>query len=427
MAKIHPFQPYRYTAKAGDASDLVTQPYDKIPDELREQYLAASPYNFVRLIKGVPESSDDDTTNVYSRARNLLDQWIESEILAQDPEPGFYPYTQEFTNPDTGERQTRKGFIGLLEVEEYEARVVHRHELTHRGPKVDRWNLTHATQAYFGQLFFLYDDPQRQIDALIDEASAAAGPLMQSEEEGVVHRVWRISDPEQVARISEVMADKKLLVADGHHRYETALAYSRENPDKPGAKRVMMTLVNMSSEGLLVLATHRVMEGLEGFRSADLLERAGAHFNVEKLASDSELQQRIDSAGDDHSVIGAVFADDPAAYLFTAKPGALDELLAESTDAEKKLDVVVLHKALIGSALGVSEEDVRELKGISYIRGFQKAVDEVRTGGKQVAFLLRPVKVHEVADISFSGGVMPQKSTDFYPKLLSGFTTYRFG
>jgi len=427
MAQIHPFQPYRYTAKAGDASDLVTQPYDKIPDELREQYLAASPYNFVRLIKGVAEESDGDDENVYTRARALLDEWIESGILAQDPEPGFYPYTQEFTNPDTGERQTRKGFIGLLEVEEYEARVVHRHELTHRGPKVDRWNLTDATQAYFGQLFFLYDDPQKQIDALIDEAAEGGEPLMQSEEEGVVHRVWRISDSEKVAKISSVMADKKLLVADGHHRYETALAYSRENPDKPGAKKVMMTLVNMSSEGLLVLATHRVMEGLEGFRSADLLERAGAHFNVEKLDSDAALQKRIDEAGDERSVIGAVFADDPGAYLFTAKEGALDELLADSTEAEKKLDVVVLHKALVGSALGVSEEDVRELKGISYVRGFQKAVDEVRTGGKQVAFLLRPVKVHEVADISFSGGVMPQKSTDFYPKLLSGFTTYRFG
>ena len=426
MAKIDPFQPYRYTAKAGDPSDLVTQPYDKIPDELREQYLAASPYNFVRLIKGVAEPGDDDGSNVYTRARTLLDQWIADGVLAQDPEPAFYPYFQTFTNPDTGERQTRKGFIGLLGVEEYEARVVHRHELTHKGPKVDRWKLTDATQAYFGQLFFLYDDPRKQIDALLDEA-AQGEPLMQSTEEGVEHRVWRISDAEKVARISELMVDKKLLIADGHHRYETALAYSRENPDKPGAKRVMMTLVNMSSEGLLVLATHRVLEGLADFNAARLLERAGEHFNIEKLDSEAELQQRMDAAGDEASAIGGVFAGDPACYLFTAKPGALDALLEGMSDAEKRLDVVVLHKALIGSALGVTEEEVEDLKGISYIRGFQKAVDEVRRGGKQAAFLLRPVKVHEVADISFGGGVMPQKSTDFYPKLLSGFTTYRFG
>ena len=209
MAKIHPFQPYRYTAQAGDPSDLVTQPYDKIPDELREQYLAANPHNFVRLIKGVEEPGDDDSSNVYTRARQLLDQWIADGILAQDPEPGFYPYFQTFTNPDTGQRQTRKGFIALLEVEEYDARVVHRHELTHKGPKVDRWNLTDATQAYFGQLFFLYDDPQRQIDAMLDEA-AQGEPLMQSTEEGVEHQVWRISDPEQVGRIASLMGDKKL-------------------------------------------------------------------------------------------------------------------------------------------------------------------------------------------------------------------------
>lgn len=426
MAKIDPFQPYRYTAKAGDPSDLVTQPYDKIPDELREQYLAASPYNFVRLIKGVPEPNDDDQSTVYTRARSLLDKWIADGILAQDPEPGFYPYFQTFTNPDTGERQTRKGFIGLLEVEEYDARVVHRHELTHKGPKVDRWKLTDATQAYFGQLFFLYDDPQKQIDAMLDEA-AHGEPLMRSTEEGVEHRIWRISDRNKVARISALMADKKLLIADGHHRYETALAYSRENPDKPGAKKVMMTLVNMSSEGLLVLATHRVLEGLADFSPARLIERAGEHFNIEKLDSEADLQQRMDAAGDEASAIGGVFADDPACYLFTAKEGALDALLEGMSDAEKRLDVVVLHKALIGSALGVTEEEVEDLKGISYIRGFQKAVDEVRNGAKQAAFLLRPVKVHEVADISFGGGVMPQKSTDFYPKLLSGFTTYRFG
>ena len=190
---------------------------------------------------------------------------------------------------------------------------------------------------------------------------------------------------------------------------------------------MMMTLVNMSSEGLLVLATHRVLEGLADFSAAELLSRAGEYFNIEKLASAEELQKRIDAAGDDASAIGGVFEGDPAAYLFTAKPGALDAMLAGMSDAEKRLDVVVLHKALIGAALGVTEQEVEDLKGISYIRGFQSAVNEVREGGKQAAFLLRPVKVHEVADISFGGGVMPQKSTDFYPKLLSGFTTYRFG
>jgi uncharacterized protein (DUF1015 family) len=304
--------------------------------------------------------------------------------------------------------------------------VVHRQELTHRGPKVDRWNLTHATQAYFGQLFFLYDDPGKRIDELLDQA-AEGEPLMQSSEEGVVHKLWRIADSADVERIRALMADKKLLIADGHHRYETALAYSREHPGNAAAARVMATFVNMSSEGLVVLATHRVLEGLAGFDPVALLARAGERFEVEKLESDDELRQRLETAPDESSVIGAVLSGESGAYLFTAKSGALDDVLAGLSETEKKLDVVLLHRALIGSALGISEDDVLELKGISYVRGFQSAVDEVRGGGKQVAFLLRPVKVHEVAEISFGGGVMPQKSTDFYPKLLSGFTTYRFG
>jgi uncharacterized protein (DUF1015 family) len=320
----------------------------------------------------------------------------------------------------------RKAFISILELAEYEERVVHRHELTHSGPKLDRLRLTEATQAYFGQLFFLYDDPAQRIDALLDEA-AGAEPLMQAEEEGVVHKLWRIDEPAKIAQIQELIADKKLLIADGHHRYETALAYARAHPDAPGAGRVMISLVNMSAPGLVVLATHRVLEGLTDFSPAKALARADRRFSVEAFVSEDALRQALDRTAPGQSAIGAVFAGDDSGYLFRPKPGSLDDLVAGLTDAEKRLDVVVLHRALIGEALGVSEEDVRELKGIRYIRGLRNAVDEVRKAGAQVAFLLRPVDVQDVAEISFSGGVMPQKSTDFYPKLLSGFATYRFG
>ena len=183
MARIHPFQAYRYGSKAGNPSDLVTQPYDKIPDELRERYLAASPYNFVRLIKGPEEPA------FYAEARTLLDQWIADGILVQDPAPAIYPYQQEFDHPDSAERLVRKAFIATLELENYENGVVYRHELTHRGPKVDRLRLTEATGAYFGQLFFLYDEPKASIDQRIDAAVAAAPPLMEVEEQGVRHRL----------------------------------------------------------------------------------------------------------------------------------------------------------------------------------------------------------------------------------------------
>ncbi len=426
MANIFPFRAVRYTAKAGNPADLLTQPYDKIPDELREEYHGASAYNFVRLIKAKPEAADNDSSNVYTRAASSLSRWLEEGIVAEDDTESFYPYFQEFSHPDSGETFIRKGFIGLTELAEYSEGVVHGHELTHKGPKLDRLELTRHTRTHFGQLFMLYDDPRRQIDELLDEATNGE-PLVEITEGEVIHRMWRISDPETVARVQQLMADKKLMVADGHHRYETALAYRRENPDLPGADRAMMTYVNMSSEGVVVLATHRVLAGLAGFDAAAVRSRAAEDFDISRLDSVSELEAALSESPPDQSSIGVVFEGDPAAYILTAKREALDRLGNDLTATELSLDVVILHKALLARALDVSEQDVLELKNISYVRGFQAAVAQVTSGAAQVAFLLRPVSVQKVAEISFSGGVMPQKSTDFYPKLLAGLTSYKFG
>lgn len=426
MANIFPFQALRYTAKAGDPADLLTQPYDKISDALRARYYAANPYNFVRLIKTKPEASDSDSDNVYTRAAASLREWIENEIVAEDDRPSFYPYFQEFPHPDTGEIFVRKGFIGLTELAEYSEGIVHGHELTHKGPKLDRLELTRHTRAHFGQLFMLYDDPERQIDALLDAATSGR-PLIEVREGEVVHRMWRIADPGAAARIQHLMADKKLMIADGHHRYETALAYRRENADLPGADRAMMTYVNMDAEGLVVLATHRVLAGLANFDAAAVRSRASRDFEIVRLESPAELERALNAARPDRSAIGAVFENDPAAYLFTLKAATAERLRATLSDAELSLDVVILQKALLTPALELSEQDVFELKNISYIRGFQAAVENVTSGCAQVAFLLRPVAVRKVAEICFSGRVMPQKSTDFYPKLLAGLTSYKFG
>jgi uncharacterized protein (DUF1015 family) len=426
MAKVYPFQAYRYTPKAGPATKLVSQPYDKIPPGLQQQYYESSPYNVIRVIKGKSEASDNESNNVYTRAARTLEQWMAEGILAQDPHPGFYAYFQKFQHPDTGEILQRKGFIGLFELEEYEAGVIHRHELTHSGPKLDRLKLARHTHVYFEQLFTLYDDPDFVVDRRLDQA-ALDEPLLTAEEGSITHRVWSINDPAAVAEIQASMAPKKLLIADGHHRYETALTFLRENRNLPGAGKVMMTFVNMRGSGLVVLATHRVLDGLPRFDPAAVLERAKAYFDVERLDSSASLQKKLDSAPAGTSVIGAVFANGHGACLFTAKTQALAGLLSGMTDRERSLDVVILHHALLGKTLGISEDDVREEKNIRYIRGFQTAVEEVRSGQSQVAFLLRPVAVEEVAGIAFAGGVMPQKSTDFYPKLLSGLTMYRFG
>lgn len=408
MARIYPFQPYRYTQKAGELADLVTQPYDKISPAMRTRYLSLSPYNLVRVILGERQPADNETENVYSRAAAYLRDWIARGILAQDAEPGVFPYFQEFTVPDTGERLVRKGFIALGALEEYSAGIVHRHEQTLSGPKKDRTELLRATHAHFGQLFMLYPDPARSIDSLLDEAAQAPPIAEITDEYGVVHRFWKIAD---ASRIQQLMADKKLLIADGHHRYETALGIHRDNPGMPGADRVMMTFVNMHSPGLKILATHRLVSGIpaqslpEGF-----LEAAAAHFDIDQIDSTDALKASWEERPD-RTIIGVAI-------------GGLLFRLEERT-ARGELDVRILHETLLAKVLGISAEAVRDEQHLRYIRGIDQAVAEARKGAAQIAFLLKPTGVEQVASTSFNGGVMPQKSTDFYPKLLTGLAIYK--
>ena len=411
MTRIHPFHALRYTAQAGPLGDLVTQPYDKISPAMQARYLSLSPYNLVRLILGERRANDSAADNVYTRAAQSLSDWQAAGILARDAEPAIFPYFQEFTVPDTGERLVRKGFIALGPVEEYSAGIVHRHEQTLSGPKKDRLELLRQTHAHFGQIFMLYADPAGAVDALLDE-SAAAAPLAEvTDEYGAIHRLWRTST--DIAALQELMSDKKLLIADGHHRYETALAFRKENPELPGADRVMMTFVNMHSPGLQILATHRLVNGIvpEGFPDR-FLHAAAEDFQVAEVDSPDALRQRWADA-DGRTVIGAAIGN----RLFAL----------EARDPRGELDVRVLHRLLLGKALGIGEEAVRDEKHLRYMRGLDAALQEARQGTAQIAFLLRPVSVEQVAAISFAGGVMPQKSTDFYPKLLSGLTIYRLG
>jgi uncharacterized protein (DUF1015 family) len=404
MARIFPFQPYRYAPEAGELEDLVTQPYDKISPAMQARYLALSPYNLVRIILGERHWSDNDNDNVYTRAARHLQDWIAEGILRQDAEPAFFVYSQEFTDPDTGELLTRQGFIGLGAVEDYSAQVVYRHEQTLSGPKKDRLELLRHTHAHFGQIFMLYDDAAGEVDALLAAAAQAPPAAEVRDEYGATHKLWKIAAPEAIERIQAIMADKKLLIADGHHRYETALAFRNDNPDLPGADRVMMTFVNMRSPGLRILATHRLLSNIPDFDEAAFLEEARGSFEVTRAG---DMREAL-AAGNRIGVAlgGGLFV------LENRRPNGLS-------------DVEVLHDVLFHKVLGISPEAVREEQYVRYVRGLDAAIEEVRSGAAQAGFLLRPTSVEQVAKISFGGGVMPQKSTDFYPKLLSGFTIYK--
>jgi len=409
MADVYPFRAYRYSPQAGRLEDLATQPYDKITPEMRRRYLSLSPYNLVRIILGEPQPDDSEKDNIYKRAARYLNEWIEKGILRQDPEEAFYAYFQEFVDPDSGERLLRKGFIGLGAVEDYSAGIVHRHERTLSGPKQDRLELLRHTRIHFGQIFMLYPDPEGAVDKILEEATAGSPLAELADEYSAVHRLWRISEPIYVASIRHHMTDKKLIIADGHHRYETALAFRDEHPELADARKVMMTFVNLYSPGLRILATHRLLDRLDRTR---LLEAQGRDFRLSMLEGTEELRR--------------LWAEPHAGLVRIGLAAGPHQLfLIEAERPADMLDVTFLHERVLGDTLGISEEEVRKEKRIRYVRGIDAALAAVRAGEAEAAFLLEPVAVGEVARIALAGGVMPQKSTDFYPKLLSGLTAYR--
>jgi len=377
---------------------------------MQARYLAASPYNLVRVILGQRSASDTGTDNVYTRAARHLEDWMREGILVQDAAPALYAYFQDFELPDSGERLTRKGFIGLGRVEDYSAGIVYRHEQTLSGPKKDRLELLRHTRAHFGQIFMLYPEAEGAVDKLLEEASQGEPAMDLLDEYQARHRLWAITDSSRIARIQERMAPAKLLIADGHHRYETALAFRNENPGIAAAEYAMMTFVNMYSPGLKVLATHRVLRNLEGFRPGDLFNKAKSAWSVTACDSIDAVKRAFGERKPSAVRIGVI------------SEGGVH--LLERARKNGELDVPVLHQKVLSGLLGISEEAVREERYISYVRGIDAAAAEVRERGAQVAFLLEPTPIEDMARIAFAGGVMPQKSTDFYPKLLSGVTIY---
>ena len=440
MAEIFPFRAYRYNKAVVEPSKVLTQPYDKITPAMAEKYAAASPYNLIPVEKGKSLPSDTPADNVYTRAAKLLDEWIRARVIVQDSAPSMYAYFQEYTVPGTSERRVRKGFIAVARIEDYSAGVVFRHEQTLSGPKADRLELLRHTQTHTGQLFMIYTDPAARVDSLLDSATQMKPDVELRDEYDVVHRLWTITDTRTVKAIQREMADKKLVIADGHHRYETALAYrderraqaGRADPDAPYEK-VMMTLFNTAGEGLTILPTHRVVANVPnfsfaGFRAAlaDAFDVQSFPFkNSEERPQAYEQFRRELKRGQEQRAVGA-YAAGGAFHIFVLKKEAnLEVLLQGISPAQRRLDVVLLHRLILERGLGITQDAVKAGKNLTYEREMDTAIAEVDSGRAQICFLLNPVSVETVAEMAMGGEVLPQKSTDFFPKLMSGITMYR--
>ena len=460
MAEIRPFRAYRYDTNRVALKDVLTQPYDKITPEMQERYYAASPYNLIAIEKGKPTPGDTPENNVYTRAAAKLEEWIAAKILVQDQAPSIYVYAQDYLVPGTQTRRTRIGFIALGRVEDYSAGVVFPHERTLSAPKADRIELLRHTRAQTGQLFMLYDDKSRKIETPLEDIARRNTAIEMRDEFDVLHRLWPVSDADTIRRIETAMAPQKLVIADGHHRYETALNFRNENREKAIAKGeksepnsssppagdknaayefAMMTFINTHSKGLTILPTHRLVRNLDGFDFERFRKSVGPYFDWysypfadadERAASYAEF--RRDFEGSNHGrrgvgvYSGVANGGANAFYLFLLRRDVdLEQLLPDLTEAQRGLDVVLLHRVMLEKGLGITAEAVEAEKFISYERETEKAIAAVDRGEAQMACLLKPVRVEQVTEIALAGGVLPQKSTDFYPKLLSGETIFR--
>lgn len=448
MARIYPFRALRYDPARVQMEDVVTQPYDKISPVMQDRYYETSPYNLVRVILGKHLAGDNDQENVYTRAAETLKNWRKEGILKEESEPALYGYSQTYTVPHTNEIRERRGFIALGHLYDYADKIVYRHEQTFPKHKSDRMSLFKATRTYCEQIYMLYSDPAFTAEKLIFGVEGPNGEdenpadLAITDEYGVIHRVWKLTDPSLINLIVTAMADKKLIIADGHHRYETSAAYAKERsaqlklplnqprdedeklspgnlpvPPFPEAA-MMMTFVNMEAPGITILPTHRVVHGLENFSSPDFITRASAYFDLRELASpDLSVLSKTD-----RTAFIAVTIE--GSYLLTAKTEMIHELLKDVPQRQRQLDVVQLHRVVLDQLLGLDQETITRLGSVSYLREADEAANMVTEGDANIAFLIKPITLEQLKDVSLAGDVMPQKSTDFYPKLLSGLAIY---
>ena len=438
MASIYPFRAWRYNPASVRLDDVVTQPYDKISPAMQQAYYQRSPYNLVRIILGLPELFDAERNeSVYTRAARDFQAWREQGVLIQEKHPCVFAYSQRFQVPGSSEIKERRGFISLGKLHDYSEQVVFRHEQTLSKPKSDRLNLLRATKAHFGQIFMLYSDPAASVERVLFDGAGPADAQI-TDEFGVVHRVSRVNDPAAIRLLVSAMADKKLIIADGHHRYETALAYSREHapaalprtesnaaqlphPPYPEAA-VMMTFVNMDSDGLVILPTHRVVHSLAGFDAGQFARAAEAYFRIERLPDWGGAGYNATLKNQAGTAFVAVTRS--GAFLLNSRAEAAAPVLEHLPERQRQLDLSHLHTIVLERLLGLDPDKIREQTNVRYLRDANEAVEQVRNGEADIAFLTNPVTMEQLREVAFAGEVMPQKSTDFYPKLLSGLAIY---
>ena len=409
---VIPFRGLRYNAtKVQGIENVIAPPYDVIkPDErvaLEARHLA----NIIRLILSQPQVNDTDAESQYTRAAARMNQWTSEGTLVRDATPHYYIYDQSFNAPD-GKNYTRRALIALVKLEPFENRVILPHEKTHAGPKADRLNLMRECHANLSPIFLLYADPVGDIERILERFTDENSPQIDCAETfGSTHQLWCLDDTERNREIQDLFSTKPLLIADGHHRYETALAFRDEMAQKTsngassGYGYMMVNLVRMESPGLAVLAIHRLLSNLSADRIAYAIAKLPEVFEVHEIDTQANLMAKLDILKRKSSAIGMYTTDDTYRLL----------ILLSTTP--KQLDVTLVQETLIKDLFQI--ETLAE--HISYTAYADDAIAHVKEGTNRVALLMNPTPVEQVLEVAMAGQTLPQKSTYFYPKMATGF------
>ncbi len=419
MATIKPFKAIRYDeAVVGDLDKVASPPYDIISPEDRVYYHQLHPNNFVRLVLGEELPTDTDSDNRFTRARDYLETWLKTGVLKQDEQPAIYVYQQIFDQ--NGARKSVRGFTCKVRLADYSEKVILPHEWTLARPKSDLAVLIRQVKANLDCVYGLYADPEREMDAIMDKAMFGQPIERVTDKNGVINTVWALTDEAEIGKVQAFLADKQIAIADGHHRYETALAYRDEMREKSGCTcgecefdYALMTLVNVYEEDMTIYPTHRVLANLPAAALSSLDENLSTLFEVRASSRDSLLEDMAREGA-----IGMYHTG--GAMILKPKPGI--EALLPGAEPSRKLELSKLHKLILEKHLGIDDERLRNQAHIIYTRDASEAIKLVDSGERQIAFFVNHIPVKAVLDIATAGEKMPQKATYFYPKLLSGLT-----
>lgn len=430
MLEIKPFKGIVYNQnKISNLAQVMAPPYDIIFPEDQERYHYNHPYNIIHIDKGLDFPDDHDGNNKYTRAANYLDKWLKEEYLIQDQKPCFYIYQEVYTVDNI--QKEIISFIGLMKLEEFSSQKILPHERTYEKPIKDRLNLLSNCKAHISQIFSLYQDHKEDIPNLINDFLKEKTPFIDlTFEDQVRHKVWRISDEKTIRKIQENMKDKKVLIADGHHRYQTALNYKKqlENEgiritDNDSRNYIMMCFTNISNRGLTIFPTHRLLQDLNGIDFSSIKDKIKKHFYIENCFHSHLLFQKLKENEGFNHIFGLYMEN--KFYLLTLKDIDLINKVSPKDQPFQlnQLAVSVLQHVLIHHTLGIKEEEIEHK--INYTRSKEEAIKQVKEQKCKLALFISPTKIEEVEEIARLKVLMPQKSTYFYPKLLTGLVMYK--